>query len=513
MPTTEELQTIVSANNWTAVLPELLLGVLALALLAADAFYPRHRQMILRATTAAQGGILAYAVGLFLRADPGTVHVYFAGSLVQTQATELMRVFFLVCSLLVSHLGWVYLQKRSLPRTEFFHIVLVVTASLMLLVQAGNFVLFFVALETLTIGLFILVAFCRSSRFSLEAGLKMLITGAFSSGILLFGIVLLYGLAGNPLLPGTATDPLNFAQIGAFLGATGPAGEANAGQPLAVMGAVLILVGVGFKIGAVPFQIWIPDVYQGAPTPVTALLAVASKAGGFFVLYILLAGPLAPMWDTLFPALAVITGLTLLFGNIAPLGQYNVKRLMGLSGVAHAGVMLLGLLASHTVDWAFAAVLFYLCVYAVASFAVFEVMAHLAPEEDSDQDLTHYSGLMRRHPLLGGVFLVGVGSLAGIPPLAGFIAKALIFVAAFQAGLYALLVIALLGVVVSIYYYFGWMRAAVLREPLEDDPDDGRWRPQPVVTPVAKFVMVLLAVVTVVIGIYQAGLTDVVGLR
>lgn len=502
-----------AANNWTAILPELLLGVLALALLAADAFFPRWQALILRAAMVAQGAILAYVVALFARIDPGVAHVCFAGSVVQTHASEFMRIFFLVCSLLVSHLGWVYLKNRSLPRTEFFHLVLVVTAGLMLLAQAGNFILFFVALETVTIGLFILVAYCRSSRFSLEAGLKLLITGGFSSGILLFGIVLLYGLAGNPALPGTVADPLNFAQLGAFLGAIGPDGVANASHPLGVVGAILILVGVGFKIGAVPFQIWIPDVYQGAPTPVTALLAVASKAGGFFVLFLLLGGPLAPLWDTLFPALAVVTAITLLFGNIAPLGQYNAKRLMGLSGVAHAGILLLGLLAAHTVDWAFAAVLFYLCVYAIASFAVFEVMAHLAPEDDSDQDITHYTGLMRRHPVLGAVFLVGVGSLAGIPPLAGFIAKALIFVAAFQAQLYALLAVALAGVVLSIYYYFGWMRVAVLREPLAEDEGDGRWFPKPEVAPAARWIMVLLAVASVVIGLYQAGLADVVGLR
>lgn len=207
-----------------------------------------------------------------------------------------------------------------------------------------------------------------------------------------------------------------------------------------LVGAGLILCGVAFKIGAVPFQIWVPDVYQGAPTPVTAFLGVASKGAGFFVLVALLHGPFAALSHLTVPLLTLVTLLTLVFGNIAALTQRNVKRIMGLSGVAHAGIILLGVLASTQVEWAMAAVFFYLVVYALASFAVFEVMAHVAPEEDSEQDLEVYANLMRKSPLLGGTLAVGLGSLAGIPPLAGFMAKLLIFVAAFQAGLYGLLV-------------------------------------------------------------------------
>ncbi len=511
MPTTAELESIIASNTWSAILPELLLGILALALLGASAFLPRHQVSIIYASIIGQLGVLAYLVIRYSGLDPLQVSTFFGGSVIQTGTSELMRIFFVACSLLISHLGLVYLKKRPLPKTEYFHVSLVVTAAFMLLVQSGSFLLFFVALETLTIGLYILVAFCRTSRLSLEAGLKFLIMGAFSSAILLFGIALLYGAAGNPLMAGAATDPLNFSQIGIFLLAES-GGVANATQPMVLAGVILVLVGVCFKIGVVPFQIWIPDVYQGAPTPTTAFLAIISKSGGFYVLYLLLTGPFAALWDTLFPALAVITGLTLLFGNIAPLGQYNVKRIMGLSGVGHAGVLMLGILAMPVVDWAFAAVLFYLVVYALASFAVFEVMAHLAPDEDADQDLAHYNGLMKRHPFLGAVLVIGIGSLAGMPPLAGFIAKVMIFWAAFQAGLYALLGIALVGVIISIYYYFGWMRAAVLREPLEDH-EDGRYRPDPSVHLGAKAIMTGLAILTLVLGFYQAGLSEIVGLR
>ncbi|MCC5838719.1 MAG: NADH-quinone oxidoreductase subunit N [Opitutales bacterium] len=508
MPSTEELQALVAANTWSALLPEILLGVLALALLAVDAFAPRRQPQTLLAAMVGQAAILAWLLFAVFTAEAGEARVYFAGSVVQTALSDWMRIFFVTCSLFTTHLALVYLRNREYPRVEYIHVSLVVTASFMLLVQSGNFLLFFVALETLTIGFYVLVAFARTSRFSLEAGLKYLVMGGFSSGILLFGIALLYGVAGNPLLPATAVDPLNFIELGAFIGAVGIDG-ANAAHPLVIAGSLLVLTGVLFKVGAVPFQIWVPDVYQGAPTPTTAALAVASKAGGFFVLFILLSGPFLALESLLFPVLAGVTAVTLVFGNIAPLGQQNVKRIMGLSGVAHAGVLLLGMLAAYQVPWAFHAVLFYLLVYAIASFAVFEVMAHLAPDEDADQDISHYRGLLKRHPLLGSALVIGLGSLAGIPPLAGFIAKVLIFVAAFQAGLYTLLAVAILGVVISIYYYFGWMRAAVLRE-LVDDGESGR-EPLRVTIP-TKVILVALALITVVGGIFQAGLTKLVGL-
>jgi NADH-quinone oxidoreductase subunit N len=326
----------------------------------------------------------------------------------------------------------------------------------MLLAQSNQFLMLFVALETVTVGFYVLVAYCRKSAFSLEAGLKYLVLGALSSALLLFGIVLLYGVAGSPELSGRVADPLNFQALAGFV-------SAHPTHPLVLGGTALVLAGIAFKVGAVPFQIWIPDVYHGAPTPVAALLAVSSKAAGIFVLLVLVRGPFAGLQETLVPLLSTVAVLTILFGNFTALPQRNVKRLMGLSGIAHAGYLLVGIVAAMTVDWAVYAILFYLVAYLLSSFGVFGVMALVAGDDDADQEVDHFEDLGRREPFLAGVLTVGLAGLAGIPPLGGFIGKVLLFLAAFQAGLYALVAVSVAGVVLSIYYYFGWIREAVFR--------------------------------------------------
>jgi NADH-quinone oxidoreductase subunit N len=369
------------------------------------------------------------------------------------------------------------------------------------LAQSNHFVMLFVALETLTIGLYILVAYFRTSTASLEAGLKYLMMGALSSGMLLFGIVLLYGIAGNPTLPAHTTQSMNYAELSRFL-------AANPHNFVASLGIVLVLAGVAFKIGAFPFQIWVPDVYQGAPTPVTAFLAVASKAAGFAVLLGLCGpqGAFAPYAWLLTPVLSVMAVTTILFGNIAALTQHNVKRLIGLSGVSHAGFLLLGIIAARDTPLAVGAVYFYLYSYLIASFAVFGVMVHVAGVDDADQELDHYAGLGKESPFLAAVLAVGLGSLAGIPPLLGFVGKLFIFIAAFQAGHGTTLAIAIVGVVLSIYYYFGWIKAAFFETwtpPAHAAP------PRPARTAVgfwAGLTLGALALGSVVLGFYQGPL-------
>lgn len=497
---TEILQQVAASNKWGVLLPEIILGCFAVLILFIDLLSPKARPQLARLSIGVQviAGLILVLGASTCSVERGS-SVLFGGLIAQDCTADLMRLFFLVCSICVTHIGVVFLKKQNLARVEFYHLVLVVTATFMVLVQSHHFLILFVALETLTIGFYVLVSYKRDSRHSLEAGLKYLIMGALSSGMLLFGIALLYGVASNPNLPMTASSPLDFTQLATFIGGADEFYN-NSTNLMVLFGTVLVLTGIAFKIGVVPFQIWIPDVYQGAPTPVTAFLAVSSKAAGFFLLYLLLHGPFAELSFLTVPLLTVVAILTLVFGNIAALGQRNVKRVMGMSGVAHAGILLMGLLASLTIDWAFAAVMFYLVTYALASFGVFEVMAHVADQTDSDQDLDHYDDLLKKQPYLGGILLVSLGSLAGIPPLAGFIAKLLIFIAAFQAGLYWVLGFALAGVVISIYYYFGWMRAAVMRNPFIADE-----QPRLIAAPAmgARVLMGLLAGATILLGFYQ----------
>ncbi len=487
-------------NLWNAIRPEIGLGLLALFLLALEILLPkRNYRVIPLVGIAGQFGVL---IALIMTSGQiiGSSET-FSGLLRHGGTGQVMRVFFVLTSILVSLLGLVALAKQKMPRIEFFAIVNVITAAMMLLAQSNHFVMLFVALETVTIGFYILVSYFRSNPLSLEAGLKYLIMGALSSGVLLFGIVLLYGAAGRPDAVAHAADPMHFGQLHTFL-------LNNPDNFLAAVGIAFVLAGVAFKIGAVPFQIWVPDVYQGAPTPVTAFLAVGSKAAGFAVLLILTRTVFEPYNHIVIPLLSVMAIATILFGNLAALTQSNVKRLIGLSGVAHAGYLLIGVIAASKTDDAVTAILFYLFVYLFASFTVFGVMTHLAGENDADQDLEHYQDLAKNHPFLAGLLAVGLGSLAGIPPLAGFIGKLLIFVAAYQAGLYALLGVAICGVICSIYYYFGWIKAAWFpqwRAAATEAPE------APAVTPVTPLIgatLVVLALLSVALGFYQAPLTS-----
>jgi NADH-quinone oxidoreductase subunit N len=450
-----------SGNQWGSIWPELSLGCLALFLLALETVLPKaaHRRI---PAVSIVGQFIILAV-LLSRFDT-PVTPAFNGLLVISPRGQAMRAFFLLTSIFVSMLARVSLPRQRVPRVEFHHIVLVVAGSMMLLVESRNFVMLFVALETVTVGLYILVSYFRSSAVTLEAGLKYLIMGALSSALLLFGIVLLYGVAGSHGLAGRTDDAMQFIGLSGFL-------EANPGNFMAAAGIVLVLSGLAFKIGAFPFQIWIPDVYQGAPTPVTAFLAVGSKAAGFVVLLVLVTEVFPPYEWLVGPVLTFMAATTLLFGNLAALKQRNVKRLMGLSGISHAGFILLAVASVAGEPAAEGAVYFYLFAYLIASFAVFGVMTIIAGPDDSNQDLASYAGLAKESPFLGGVLACGLGSLAGIPPFAGFVGKLYVFVAAFRAGHYGLLAIAIVSVVISIYYYFGWIRAAYFSDEAALSPD------------------------------------------
>jgi NADH-quinone oxidoreductase subunit N len=490
-----DLVNIAQSNQWLALTPELLLGVLALLLLLLEMVLPRKEHGAIPLVAIA--GQLGVLVGLIINYRTGYLgEETFGGLLRHSAQGQFMRAFFVLTSILVSALGVIALKRQKLPKIEFFHIVLVVTAAMMLLAQSNHFVMLFVALETITVGFYILVSYFRNSAHSLEAGLKYLITGALSSAILLFGIVLLYGVAGNPALPAHTAQSMNFRELYLFL-------QANPNNFLASVGIVLVLSGVAFKIGAVPFQIWIPDVYQGAPTPVTAFLAVGSKAAGFAIL-VLLVQVFAPYSTLVFRLLGVLAAATIILGNLGALTQHNVKRLIGLSGVSHAGYLLIGVAAMAVVpQQAIDAIYFYLVVYLCASFAVFGVMTLHAGQNDADQELAHYGDFAKNNPFLGAVLAIGLGSLAGIPPLAGFIGKLFVFMAAYKAGLYWLLAVAIGGVVMSIYYYFGWIKAAFFAS--RTGAVDSKASPIVINAPMAA-VLAALAFSSVLLGLYQAPL-------
>lgn len=496
-----------SSNDWTAIWPELALALAALTILVIDLFG--------KDKSSGRTGLFAIAFQAVLLVahlisyiSENSQNSYFSGMIEQSLLSDVMRTFFLLSSLLVSILAHRYLRQNRLGAGEFHHLTMLATAGLMLLCQSSHFLMLFVALETVAICFYTLVAYNRDSSKSLEAGIKYLVFGALSSSLLLLGIVLLYGVGANPEAWGASypnhesMDPLAFTYLGNLL-------EENQDNLLLRTGIVLIVAGIAFKVGAAPFQIWVPDVYHGSPMPITAFLAVSSKAAGFFVLLNLVNGPFSGMTDFLLPLLAFVATFTIFFGNLAACAQRNIKRMIGLSGVAHAGYLLVAVMASMQLtgndDDAIWVLVFYMFVYLFASYCVFGVMGLADLEDETEHEFSHYENLAQKHPWMGFVLVTGIASLAGIPPFAGFIAKLLLITVAFEAKLYLSLTAMVIGVVISIYYYFGWIREVVFKPRPSFDDDKPTRDPWTKLSDIGllKLVLIVFAVVSIVFGLWQ----------
>ena len=329
--------------------------------------------------------------------------------------------------------------RASFPGTtdglgEFFSVPIFTCVGLMYLVSAVDFIFIFVSLELVTVSFYVLVSFTRKNPVTLEAGVKYLVLSALSTAFLVYGIAWIFG----------ATGQTNLQRI------TEALANPNTDHSAALLGVVLVLVALGFKIAAVPFQIWVPDVYQGAPTPVTAYLSVGSKAAGFVVLLrVLRPFVTLPQMQRL---LVLIALLTLIYGNLAALPQGNLKRLLAYSSIAHSGYLLIGVVCLDG-----NAVVFYLAAYflmTLLSFAVLVIVAQQTGEQISDFD-----GLAKRSPFLAFAMLIGMVSLAGVPFTAGFLGKFFIFYAAILQRQIALVVIGVITVGCGFYYYLKVVRA------------------------------------------------------
>ncbi len=459
-----------TAAAWRALLPEIVVAALALVALVQGLVVPKAARWLI--PTVARLGLLG--AGWLALESTHEAAPLFAGLVQQDAFTGTWRLLFLLCALLTSLIGSRFFRVRGADEAEFHHVLLALTAGLMVLAQAAHVATFFVALETATVGLYILVGFLRTSRPALEAAVKYLVAGGLSSAFLLMGFVLLQGLAGAN--PANGTDPLAFTSIANAL-------AADPASPLGLVGAALVLVGVGFKLGAFPFHGWVPDVYQGAPTPVTALLATASKAAGVVGLLLLVQGPLLPLGDRLVGVLTLLAAGSLLAGNLGALGSTDAKRALALSGVSHAGFLLAALAAAAKVGdaetaWGLSAVivLTYLLAYVVGTFATLGALSTTPAGDDAKRPLIGLRGLIGRSGSLTASLTLGIGSLAGIPPSAGFFAKLLVLFALVQTESWLLLGLAVISVAISIHYYFSIVREAVSRTEEPGEPLAVRWQ-------------------------------------
>jgi len=420
-----------------------------LALLLIDLWTPAENKKQLGYAAAAFLGVVL--LGSFAW-HPTGVQYSFNNSFVIDSFALYFKRFFLVAAIFVLIMSVDFADRILVGITEFYALILFALSGMLFAASTNDFVMLFVSLELITITFYILTSYQRSRVKSLEAGVKYLILGAMSTGFTLFGIALVYGTA----------ETTNFGEL--------LRKEGIANSPLFLLGLFMVLMGLGFKIAAFPFQIWAPDVYEGSPAPVTAFLAVGSKAAGFVLLMRLLFGAVPGVtnqWTTL---LLCVTIITILYGNLCAIPQRNLKRLLGYSSIGNAGYLLLGVTALNAAGSS--AILYYLLGYLFTVLAAFLVISVIS-RNAQDEDISILAGLHQRSPILAATLALAMISLAGIPPLAGFFGKFLLFKAVIErAGtqpvFWILLGFALFGIVTSFYYYLGVVRAIYFSKDVSD---------------------------------------------
>ncbi len=440
--------------NLHLLLPEIVVVATALLVVTGDLLTKDDaRRRILAPATAAFGLALALTVLLLDSREGLAVQGHFGVD----GFSRFARGLALSGGIFVVGIGGAWTRRMDRGHGEFYALMLLALVGVMLVSGVKDLLSLFVSLELVTVSSYVLAAFKRNDPKSTEAGLKYLVIGAVSSAVLLFGIALLYGAAGS----------VEFGALSAHAAARGF-------SPLLSLGTALVMAGLFFKASAVPFQVWAPDVYQGSPTPVTAFLASLSKTAGFVLLLRLASVLIVPaagqasaaMWTGF---LGLVSGATILYGNLGAIPQRDVKRLLGYSSIGHAGYLLMGVsavAAASTPEQAqsgAAAVLFYLLAYYVTTATAFAVVACVSAEGRGHAAGMGYAGLARRSPFLAFGMLLALLSLAGVPPLAGLVGKFLLFYAVVERGLYPIAFVGAVAVVFSLYYYLLLIREMYVR--------------------------------------------------
>jgi NADH-quinone oxidoreductase subunit N len=483
-------------------LPALSLALGGCVLFLVDSFIPKNRKDI-TAWLAVIGVLVALVISIFAF---GVQTQSFSGMFLADSFTALLNGIVLITTFVSILAAYDYLKRTKMERGEFYPLLLLSASGAMFMGAAGDLVVIFVALELLSIPLYIMAAFRHNDAKGEEGAMKYFLLGAFATGFLVYGIALVYG----------ATGTTNLHDIFTHFG------SGQASTLLLVMGAGLLIVGLGFKVAAVPFHMWTPDVYQGAPTPVTAFMSVAAKVGGFGALLRVVtiaiptlvlsttkldAGQTALIHTTWQDTITIIAGLTMILGNFVAISQTNIKRLLAYSSIAHAGYILMAVAAAGTfnatnaagkisvslnlANYAVQGALFYLLAYAFTNLGAFAVAIAVERDDATGSNLDDFAGLSKRQPMLAVAMTIFMLSLTGIPLTAGFIGKWYIFFSAVSSDLSGLALVGVLTSVVSAYYYL----RIVVKIWLEPGESDARL-PLPLSSAVA-----LCAVATVLLGI------------
>lgn len=423
--------------------------------------------------------LLGLAIGFILNLKRfGVAETAFSGALSLDQFAAYFNIIFLLGAFLSVIISRDYLSNTNKYSNEFFALILFSTSGMMILSSAKEFMSLFLGFEIMSLSVYILAAFNRKSARSTEAGIKYLILGGFSSAILLYGIALLYGASGSVYLDEIVSkfDPTN---------------------PLFLAGSALVLVGFIFKIGAFPLHQWVPDVYEGAPMPVTAFMSVGVKAAAFAILLRVIFEGFSEIQISIMPVLWIVAVFTMIVGNIAAIAQKSIKRMLAYSSIAHAGYALVGVVAAYGGDkLAVSSVIYYLFAYMFMNLGAFGVLAYLSRDGKECETFDDISGLWRKRPYLALALGVFMFSLAGIPPTLGFFAKYRLFLSAVQADFYWLAVIGILSSVVSAYYYLRVLVYAYMKEETTTFPSFKF---------ASSVVLIVLCIGTLVLGVFPFG--------
>jgi NADH-quinone oxidoreductase subunit N len=446
-----------TSTDHFVLVPAIMLALFGCAVLLFDFFVfpdPKQRKWLLIFVVL---GIVFAGTGLwrqqsFLSSQGINELTAFGGSLIVDGFALFFNWVFLAASLIVALVSYRYLEIEGEHHGEYYGLILLANCGMFFLATGTDLITLFVGLELMALCFYVMVGFLRGDKRSNEAAMKYLLLGSFSSGFLVYGFSVFYGLSGSTKLSAIADA----------------VASREPWDPLVLLALVTTSVGLLFKISAVPFHMWAPDAYEGAPTTVTAYLSVASKAASFAFLVRVFLGPLASARELWEPLLAVVAIASMTVGNIAAITQSNIKRMLAYSSISHAGYILLGVIAGN--DTGIKGVLIYALVYTFMNLGAFLVVVALRRKDLLGEDVDDLAGLMHKSPGYAVLMLIFMLSLAGIPPTAGFIGKYWIFLSLIETGHYVLAVLATLYVAVAIYYYFRVVRSMFIAEPADAAP-------------------------------------------
>ena len=439
---------LIPAVNMTPILPEIFLSVLAMALLLITVFLPGGQKSYLAYISFV--GIVATAV--LVGAGWGGHIESFSGSVVLDNFATFFKMTFLVAAGLTVLITDSYMEREGCNHGELYPLILFAVVGMMLMASGTDLMTIFLGLEVMSVSLYVLAGFNRGNRKSNEAGLKYFLLGAFSTGFMLYGMALIYG----------ATGTTRLYKIGEVIGQM----TLPSANIMLVAGMLLMMTGFAFKIAAAPFHMWTPDVYEGAPTPMTAFMSAGPKAAGFAALlrlFLVAVPTLQVEWSQVLWVLAV---LTMTIGNITALRQDNIKRVLAYSSIAHAGYALVGFTAGNGTG--VAGILFYMLSYAFMNIGAFAIVILVAKKGETNGNVSDFAGLGFKRPVLAVAMTLFLFSLAGVPPAAGFVGKFYLFAGAVQEGYIWLAVIGVLNSAASAYYYLRIMVYMYMKEPTEE---------------------------------------------